>query len=101
MPTQGDVHARKQRVLVVDDDCTFLTLMIDILQDKWPDVCVTGANSCRDARGVFLSMPIDVAVLDLRMPNFEDKYAIADAGLELLQWIQKLNFSSHSGLFQH
>jgi DNA-binding NtrC family response regulator len=71
----------KCRVLLVDDEKDFLDVLIRRLSKR--DLKVDGVSSGEDALQYLQGRPIDVAVLDVKMPGMD--------GLTLLREIKKLN----------
>ena len=71
----------KCRVLLVDDERDFLEVLIRRLSKR--DVKVDGVPSGEEALQYLQVRPIDVAVLDVRMPGMD--------GITLLREIKKLN----------
>lgn len=68
------------RVLLVDDEIEFLETLVKRLKKR--KLNVTSAESGRKALEIIQSDPIDVVVLDVRMPDMD--------GLETLKEIKKL-----------
>ena len=71
----------KCRVLLVDDEKDFLDVLIRRLSKR--DLKVDGVSSGEEALQYLQGRPIDVAVLDVKMPGMD--------GLTLLREIKKLN----------
>ena len=71
----------KCRVLLVDDEKDFLEVLIRRLSKR--DVNVEGVSSGEEALQFLQVRPIDVAVLDVKMPGMD--------GLMVLREIKKLN----------
>jgi DNA-binding NtrC family response regulator len=71
----------KCRVLLVDDEKDFLEVLIRRLSKR--DVKVDGVSSGEEALQYLQVRPIDVAVLDVKMPGMD--------GITLLREIKKLN----------
>ena len=69
------------RVLLVDDEKDFLEVLIRRLKKR--QVNVDGVSSGEEALQYLQGRPIDVAVLDVKMPGMD--------GLTLLREIKKLN----------
>lgn len=68
------------RVLLVDDETEFLETLVKRLKKRKLDV--TSAESGKEALQVLQENPIDVVVLDVRMPDMD--------GLETLREIKKI-----------
>jgi DNA-binding NtrC family response regulator len=68
------------RVLLVDDETEFLETLVKRLKKRKLDV--TSAESGKEALTILLENPIDVVVLDVRMPDMD--------GLETLREIKKI-----------
>jgi DNA-binding NtrC family response regulator len=71
----------KCRVLLVDDERDFLEVLTRRLSKR--DVKVDGVSSGEEALQYLQARPIDVAVLDVRMPGMD--------GITLLREVKKLN----------
>jgi DNA-binding NtrC family response regulator len=71
----------KCRVLLVDDEKDFLEVLIRRLSKR--EVAVEGVSSGEEALQYLQVRPIDVAVLDVKMPGMD--------GITLLREIKKLN----------
>lgn len=72
-------------ILAVDDDADTLALIEEILGEQGFEVCC--ANSGPDALSVLLSRPIDLVLLDIRMPDMNG-FAV----LELIRFIPRLMY---------
>jgi DNA-binding NtrC family response regulator len=68
------------RVLLVDDETEFLETLVKRLKKRKLDV--TSAESGREALEILKQTPIDVVVLDVRMPDMD--------GLETLREIKRI-----------
>ena len=68
------------RVLLVDDETEFLETLVKRLRKRKLDV--TSAESGKEALQMLQQNPVDVVVLDVRMPDMD--------GLETLKEIKKL-----------
>jgi DNA-binding NtrC family response regulator len=68
------------RVLLVDDEVEFLETLIKRLKKRNLDVL--GANNGREALKVLTESPVDVVVLDVKMPDMD--------GIDTLREIKKL-----------
>ncbi|MCG6917613.1 MAG: response regulator, partial [Deltaproteobacteria bacterium] len=69
------------RVLLVDDEKDYLEVLIRRLSKR--EVNVAGVSSGEEALQYVQGRPIDVAVLDVKMPGMD--------GIEVLREIKKLN----------
>ncbi|MEJ5347312.1 MAG: response regulator [Desulfosoma sp.] len=67
------------RVMVVDDEADFLETLVRRLEKR--QVEVVGVPGGREALEVLSQRPVDVVILDVRMPGMD--------GLEVLQEIKK------------
>ena len=70
----GSAPTHAAHVLAIDDDPSVLRLIVDYLGDN--DVRVTGLGSGKEINAVLTRDPIDLLVLDVRLPN-EDGMHIA------------------------
>ncbi|MBL6974603.1 MAG: response regulator [Deltaproteobacteria bacterium] len=70
---------RNVRVLVVDDEQDFREMLSRHLEDKCLQVLT--ADSGENALDVLLKSPVDVVILDVKMPGL--------SGIETLRWIKK------------
>lgn len=70
---------RNARVLVVDDEQDFREMLALHLKDKCLQVLT--ADSGEKALDVLLNSPVDVVILDVKMPGL--------SGIETLRWIKK------------
>ncbi len=68
------------KVLLVDDEAEFLETLVKRLTKRKLDVI--GATSGKEALGILLENPVDVIVLDVKMPDMD--------GIETLREIKKL-----------
>lgn len=76
LPTKG---LRMKNILIVDDEPTFLQLLVTSLQTSLPDLNVLSADTGKKALSVLKSFPIDLVVTDLKMPEMD--------GFELLAYL--------------
>jgi DNA-binding NtrC family response regulator len=68
-------------VLLVDDETDFLDILMKRLRKR--KLRLFGANSGEDALRIVKETPLDVAVLDVKMPGM--------SGIEMLKEIKKIN----------
>jgi DNA-binding NtrC family response regulator len=71
----------KLRVLLIDDERDFLETLVKRLRKR--NLEVGGANSGEEALRVLRQTPMDVVVLDVRMPGMD--------GIQVLQEIKTIN----------
>lgn len=74
-----DTSLPSYRILVVDDESSFLELMLPLLQNRHP--MVDTASNGRQAQKLIDRWRYDLVITDLHMPDVD--------GLELLQWIKR------------
>ena len=84
MPLQDSTHEEKIRVLIVEDEESFLDVLTKILQST-DRFTVVPFQTGEDALGALTTSRFDVVILDLKLPGM--------SGLNVLQWIheQKLD----------
>ena len=84
MPLQDSTHEEKIRVLIVEDEESFLDVLTKILQST-DRFTVVPFQTGEDALGALTTSQFDVVILDLKLPGM--------SGLNVLQWIheQKLD----------
>jgi len=70
-----------KRVLIVDDERSFLLSLKDGLQVHADNFEVLTAENGREAVGVLRALPIDLLVTDLKLPEMD--------GFELLAWVSR------------
>jgi DNA-binding NtrC family response regulator len=63
-------------VLLVDDEVEFLETLVKRLKRR--NLAVTGANSGEEALGVLSHSPVDVVVLDVKMPGMDGLTALRE-----------------------
>ena len=74
----GEAEARRTRVMIVEDHADFRDLM-EILLDRQPDIeLLAQAGSLVEARAQAARFELDVAVLDLGLPDGNGADLIAD-----------------------
>jgi DNA-binding NtrC family response regulator len=70
---------KQLRVLIVDDEVEFLEVLVKRLRKR--ELAVNGVTSGREALALLKDNPVDVVVLDVKMPGMN--------GLETLREIKK------------
>jgi DNA-binding NarL/FixJ family response regulator len=74
----GEPEARRTRVMIVEDHADFRDL-IEVLLDRQPDIeLLAQAGSLVEARAQAARLKVDVAVLDLGLPDGNGADLIAD-----------------------
>jgi DNA-binding NarL/FixJ family response regulator len=74
----GRPEARRTRVMIVEDHADFRELM-DVLLSNQPDIkLIAQAGSLTEAREQFARFELDVAILDLGLPDGSGADLIAD-----------------------
>ncbi|HKP58522.1 MAG TPA: response regulator [Polyangiales bacterium] len=67
------------RMLIVDDDPNQLRALARVVSVRQPGLSVVTANSAQDAIELLRSMPVDLVLTDLQMPEMN--------GFELVRWL--------------
>ncbi len=63
------------RVIIVDDDEDTVLVFSEFLRVKGIDVIGTGSNG-KEAVELYKNLKPDIAILDMKMPEYDGKYAI-------------------------
>lgn len=63
------------RAIVVDDDKDTVDVFTDYLKIKGVDVVGTGSDG-KEAFELYQNLKPDVVILDMKMPQYDGKYAI-------------------------
>jgi CheY-like chemotaxis protein len=75
---RGSIECNKERILVVDDEPTILTLFQSILASGLPDRKIDVAANGREAVDLFLKEHHGVLILDLHMPVMDGHAAFCE-----------------------
>lgn len=83
------------RVLVVDDEPSIRNSLVEYLQDCQFDV--SSADSAEDALDLIARLPIDVALVDIRLPKLDGDSLILQAHLMR----PRMRFLIHTGSVEY
>ena len=86
-------HERRGRVLVVDDDPEMVALLEESLQDE--GYLVSGASDTLSAMIHLLGRPVDVLVLDWKMPDL-DGFVLLDSVRRTLPDLPVIFITAHN-----
>ncbi|BAZ08378.1 LuxR family two component transcriptional regulator [Calothrix sp. NIES-4071] len=86
LPKQG-----KQQILVVDDHQLILSGSLRILEQKYPSANILKAETAQEALNIVATSGLDLAVIDLSIPEKPETTAQVDTGIQLLKTLMKNN----------
>ncbi|MBX2862722.1 MAG: response regulator transcription factor [Leptolyngbyaceae cyanobacterium MAG.088] len=82
-------EASTGNILIVDDHQVVLSGTIDILRQHYPTYELLTAKTSQEALEKFANYPLDLAILDLSIPEVLHQDAKVETGIELLRQVMK------------
>lgn len=89
MITQDLPKQEKQKILVVDDHQLILSGSLELLRHEYPDAEFLKAQTAQEAFDIVANCQLDLAVIDLSIPEKSGMMPQIDTGIQLLKTLMK------------